>query len=162
MGCSSELSPCHLLDANPRESLRGKNSSVFLLDCIPPSKLVIYVPFKSMPSSGLEGCRLVAWLDYRRDGLTWGTRGPEEITQSDLAQSLSAGTRAYAVNWKSLSSTRIASKMGVNHSADRNQYTFHSRGPKTTKEAFQGEIHVATLNQKASGFNFALTHFSPT
>lgn len=44
--------------------------------------------------------------------------------------------------------------MGVNHEVDRNQVTFYSSGPKTTKETFQNEIHVATLNHRASGSNF--------
>lgn len=50
----------------------------------------------------------------------------------------------------------VASKIGINHRVDRNQFTFYSSGPKTTKKALQGEISVAPLNQKASGCNFSL------
>ena len=89
----------------------------------------------------------------------WRTRGNHTVSPLPVPFSRDKGSCSEL--GISLTFPRRASKMGVNHRADRNQCTFYIRGPKTTKEAFQGEIQVATPNPKASGCNFALTHFSP-
>lgn len=52
------------------------------------------------------------------------------------------------------SSRAAASKMSVDNRVGRKQFTFYSSGPKTTKEAFQGEIDVAVQN--ISRYNFFL------